>query len=230
MKKTITIFGILILTTILVTGCGSGNDTAPIPVDTSAPPVEESSVEAQTEEPEEAAIEPEIETEAEESVLEPVYDLGDEVVINLDFSFIDGWNPQEVIDDAEADGILVIPREDGSFDFVFERGAHERYMREYADSISEDIADMIAEGTFASIQEVIHNNTLTEFDVLVDGPAFENSFDGFITLYLSIHGLLYQQLNGTPDNTVTVSIIDIESGEIISSSVFPEAFEGLVVN
>lgn len=61
----------------------------------------------------------------------------------------------------------------------------------------------------------------------VDREAFANSFDGFATLELAIHGMLYQAFDGVePDDLqVTVHIEDVDTGEMIDTVIYPDELE-----
>lgn len=130
--------------------------------------------------------------------------------------------------EAEEQGIdEVIENEDGSVTYKMSKSKHEELMKDYQVEIQRTIDDLVNSGDFSSIQEIKHNDSFSEFTMVVDGEAFENSFDGFAAFSLGMTGMLYQLFDGVSPNDyeVVINVEDISSGEVIDTVVYPEDLE-----
>ena len=102
-------------------------------------------------------------------------------------------------------------------------------MKEMGTTIDESLEEMKSSGNYPSIKDITHNNDFTEFTLIVDKAAFENSFDGFVVLGLGLQGSMYQIFNGAnaDDYKVTISAKDEATQEVFSEVIYPDALEDL---
>lgn len=150
------------------------------------------------------------------------------VEITLPASFFEGEDLDQVMADAKADGVSeVIANEDGSLTYKMSKSKHKKMMAELKTSLAEGIEEIKNDEEFVSIKDITHNNTFSEFTLLVDQEMYENSFDGFITIGFAMSGMYYQLFSGidSDDYKVTVVIQDETSGEVFDTIVYPDAFE-----
>lgn len=151
------------------------------------------------------------------------------VEVTLPASFFEGEDVDTVISEAEKEGIKITKNEDGSLSYKMSKTKHKEMMNEMGTSIDEGIEEMKTSGDYSSIKDITHNKDFTEFTLLVDKAAFENSFDGFAILGLGIQGSMYQLFNGAnPDDyKVTISTKDEATQEVFNEVIYPDALEEL---
>lgn len=137
-------------------------------------------------------------------------------------------DPEKVIAEAKEKGVgEATLNDDGSITYKMSKSVHQKMMQEVEASLKESIEETKNSGDFKSIKDITHNNSFSEFTLIVDKAAFENSLDGFAALGLAVSGMYYQLFDGVyPDNLkVTVHIQDEASGEIFNTIVYPDALE-----
>jgi len=150
------------------------------------------------------------------------------VEITLPASLFEGEDIDEVIAEAKEDGVSdVTVHDDGSLTYKMSKSKHNEMMREMKDDLLEYIEETKNSEDYKSIKDITHNKVFSEFTLLVDQEAFENSFDGFAALGLGMSGLYYQLFDGVaPDDyEVTVFIENLNTGEVFDTIVYPDAFE-----
>ncbi|NYE06219.1 hypothetical protein F4694_002999 [Bacillus niacini] len=149
------------------------------------------------------------------------------VELTIPASMFEGENVDTVISEAKAEGIDVTKNEDGSLKYKISKSQHKKMMEEMEKGIKESLEEMVNGEEFVSLQEITYNDSFSEFTVLVDKAAYENSFDGFALLGLGISGMMYQYYNGTNADDVKVKVItkDQETQEVIGEVVYPDALE-----
>jgi hypothetical protein len=125
----------------------------------------------------------------------------------------------------KADGVSeVAVNDDGSVTYKMSRATHEKMLREVRDEIAGSIDEMKNGQTFKSVKDIEHNNKFTEFTLIVDREAYEKSFDGVAVLGLAVQGLLYQILDGVPQDRIRVAIHikDQAAGDVFHTINYPE--------
>lgn len=134
----------------------------------------------------------------------------------------------QVIADAKAEGIdKVTYNEDGSFTYKMSKAKHKELMEEMEKELIASVDEMTNSGDLPSIQDIKYNKSFSEFTMIVDRNAFENSFDGFAVLGIGLSGMMYQLFDGVDpeDYEVIINIEDIETGEVFDSVILPEGLE-----
>ena len=127
------------------------------------------------------------------------------------------------------DGYLkATPNADGSVTLTMTKAKHDEMMTELKQSIDESIQNSMGDDGFKSIKEVTYNNDATEFTVKVDREAFEGSWDGFSALTYAFTGEAYQYYNGVADPRVEVTYVDVDTGDTIDTSVYPDDFQNML--
>jgi len=148
------------------------------------------------------------------------------VDITIPASFFEGEDPQDIIDSAEQEGIgetTVNP--DGSVTYRMSRAQHRELLDELRVSITEGLDEMVVEST--SIQAIDHDDELTEFNLIVDRPAYEDSLDSFAILGIAIGAGYYQLFSGSdPDSyRVVVNSVDADTDETFDTFIIPDDWE-----
>lgn len=149
------------------------------------------------------------------------------VEITLPASMFEGEEIDSVISDAEKEGIKINKNDDGSLTYKMSKSKHKEMMKELETGLLDTIEDMKSSGDFTSIQDIIYNKSYSEFILVVDREAYENSFDGFATLGLGLSGMYYQLFNGVKQDDYEVKILvkDFNSNEIFDEIVYPEELD-----
>ena len=141
---------------------------------------------------------------------------------------MEGEDIDNVVAEAKEDGIKdVTKNEDGSVTYKMSKAQHKEMMKEMKTNVTTYVDELINDEDFASIQDIKHNGSFSEFTVVVDKAAFENSFDGFAALGLAMSGMYYQAFDGTDGDklNVTVHTKDASTGEIFGTAVYPDVLD-----
>ncbi len=150
------------------------------------------------------------------------------VEVTLPPSMFEGEDIDAAIAEAKADGVKEVTKnDDGSLTYKMSKSKHKEMMKEMKTSISQSVNEMKTSGDYASIKDITFNDSFTEFTVIVDKEAFENSFDGFAAMGLGFSGMMYQLFDGAdPDEyKVSISIADEATQEVFDEVVYPDALE-----
>ncbi|WP_366249132.1 hypothetical protein [Terribacillus aidingensis] len=149
------------------------------------------------------------------------------VEVSLPASFFEGQSAEDVIADAKEEGIEVTANDDGSYTYKMSKSEHKKLMDEMSAELDKSTAEMVSSGDYPSIKDISYNKDFSEFTMVVDKEAYENSMDGFASLGLGMSGMMYQLFNGAdPDEySITISVEDEASGEVIGEVVYPDAME-----
>jgi len=152
------------------------------------------------------------------------------VEITLPASFFEGEDIDQVIADAKADGIKEATKNsDGSVTYKMTKSKHKELMSELEEGLVESLEEMKNGSDFPSIKEITYNKSFTEYTLIVDKEAYENSFDAFATMGLGMTGAYYQIFNGEdPDEyQVKITVKDEATGENISEVIYPDVLDEL---
>lgn len=150
------------------------------------------------------------------------------VEVTIPATFFEGEEIEQIIAEAKEDGIKeVVQNDDGSITYKMSKADHKKMLKDMENDINSTIEDITTNEDFTSIQDIKANKNFSEFTMVVDQEAFENSFDGFAALSLAFSGMFYQLFNGVaPDDyAVTVHIEDATSGEVFDSIIYPDALQ-----
>lgn len=148
------------------------------------------------------------------------------VEITLPASFFEDQDIETVISEAKEDGVKeVVKNDDGSLTYKMTKSKHKEMMEELKGSLLETVEDAKSNEDFASIKDVTHNNSFSEFTLVVDQEKYENSFDGFAALGLGISGMYYQLFDGAnpEEYKVTIFIKNEATGEVFNTIEYPDA-------
>lgn len=151
------------------------------------------------------------------------------VEVTLPATFFEGEDVDNSIAKAEKDGIEVKKNEDGSLTYKMSKSKHKEMMEELETGLIESVEEMKNSDDFVSIQDVTYNKSFSEFTMVVDKAAYENSFDGFATFGLALSGMYYQLFDGVDPKKYEVKIImkDAATDEVFDEVVYPEALEAM---
>lgn len=150
------------------------------------------------------------------------------VEITLPASFFEEQDVEEVIAKAKEDGVKdIIVHDDGSLTYKMSKSVYNKMMKDIEVSLLEYIEDIKSNEEYQSIHDITHNKSFTEFTLLVDQEAYENSFDGFVTLGIGLTSMYYQLFaEGSQDSYKTTIFLKNEAtGEVFNTVVYPDVLE-----
>lgn len=206
MKK---ILALILALALCLSLCACGADEAP------AASVQEKEESPAPVEQEEAGDESAGVVEVEEKLFD--------VVINIPASFFEEESAEEIMANAEEQGIKKCEiHDDGSVTYTMSKQRHGELMEEFYADAEESFASMLeGEGAVASFVDIQHNENLSEINVTVnDQYTVWDMFNGFAFYIL---GAYYQIFDGADPDTVdvVVNFID-ESGAVKDSMSYRE--------
>ncbi|MGQ4665522.1 hypothetical protein ACUIJN_06715 [Metabacillus halosaccharovorans] len=150
------------------------------------------------------------------------------VEVTLPASMFEGEDIDTVIADAKKEGVKEVTKnEDGSLTYKMSKAKHKEMMEELKTGILETIEETKNSEDYVSIKDITHNDSFSEFTLLVEKSAYEDSMDGFAAFGLGISGMYYQLYNGVdPDDyKVTIFLKDEASQEVFDEIVYPDDLE-----
>ena len=149
------------------------------------------------------------------------------VEITLPASMFEGQDINKIIADVEKEGIKVTKNEDESLTNKMSKAKHKEMMKE----MKANIIDVVNETKqnkedYKSIKDITYNDSFTEFTMVVDKAAYENSMDGFAAFGLGMAGMMYQLYNGvkSEDTRVTIFLKDQATQKQFDQIVYPDDF------
>ncbi|KKC47712.1 MULTISPECIES: hypothetical protein [Paenibacillus] len=148
--------------------------------------------------------------------------------ITIPASMLEGQDLDAVIAKAKEDGVKEATKnEDGSVTYKMTKDVYGKMIGSMKDNLLEGIEELKSGKDFASVKDIEHNDSFTEYTLVVDKAAYEGSFDAFAALGVALPSMLYQVYSGTAaDKTkVTVHIQDQASGEVFNTVVYPDAMK-----
>lgn len=149
------------------------------------------------------------------------------VEVTLPASLFEGEDVDATIAEVEKEGIQVTKNEDGSLTYKMSKSQHKDMLKELETGVIESIEEMKTSEDFVSIQDITYNPSFSEFTMIVDKAAYENSMDGFAAFGLGLSGMYYQLFNGTDaeDYQVKISVKDQATEEVFDEVIYPDALE-----
>ncbi|XXM70796.1 hypothetical protein ACQ0QQ_13865 [Lysinibacillus sphaericus] len=150
------------------------------------------------------------------------------VEVSLPASMFKNESLETIKADAKENGIKdVTQNEDGSITYKMSKSTHKKMLRDIADSIDETIEETKTSEDFVSIKDIKHNDSFSEYTMIVEKEKYENSMDAFATMSLGMSGMMYQLYDGVSadDYSVTVKVEDEASGETLEEVVYPDDLE-----
>lgn len=202
MKKLLFMFTILIVA--LLTGCSSSESSNESDKENSAATDQDQTNEA---------------VEVDKGLLN--------VEVTLPASMFEGEDVDASIAEVEQEGVKATKNEDGSVTYKMSKSKHKEMMQELESGIIESVEDMKNNTDFVSIQEITYNKSFSEFTMVVDKEAYENSMDAFAIFGLGLSGMYYQLFNGAgeEDYRVKIMVKDQATDEVFEEVVYPDDLE-----
>lgn len=129
---------------------------------------------------------------------------------------------------AKDDGVKEITKnKDHSITITMSEEQHKVILNDLEIEMKNTIEEIEDNDDFPSIQKIIPNESLTEYQLEVDRELYEDSFDGFSVMGLGMSGLFYQLFNGKKieNSEIIIYVKDGSTGEIFDEIPYPEMLE-----
>lgn len=211
MKKRI--LALSVTTTLLLTACGSQTPAA-----TPSTP-SENSVAKETSIAESNATESTTETNELEALgsIEVEKELFD-VVLTIPKDYV-GESTQEDLDKTcEEYGYQSITlNDDGSATYVMTKSQHKNLMDEYRTQINNSLQELVGSANYPNFTAIQANDNFTEFTITTKSTELDLA-ESFSVMAFYMYGGMYAIFNGEAVDNVSVTFINADSGEIISTS------------
>ncbi|WP_240186132.1 hypothetical protein [Lysinibacillus fusiformis] len=135
------------------------------------------------------------------------------VEVTIPATLYKGQDKDTIISEAKNSGIKeVIKNDDGSFSLTYKmsKSEHKEMMKDLKEGIVKSVEELKTSEDFASINDVAHNKSFSEFTLTVNKEKFEGSFDAIASFGLALAGMYYQLFNGADveDYKVTINFKD----------------------
>jgi PBP1b-binding outer membrane lipoprotein LpoB len=150
------------------------------------------------------------------------------VEVTLPASMFENESLETIKADAKENGIKdVTQNEDGSITYKMSKSTHKKMLKDIADSIDETIEETKTSEDFVSIKDIKHNDSFSEFTMIVEKEKYENSMDAFATMSLGMSGMMYQMYDGVSEDDyfVTVKVEDEASRKTLEEVDYPDDLE-----
>ncbi|KQL33588.1 hypothetical protein AN960_20790 [Bacillus sp. FJAT-25509] len=149
------------------------------------------------------------------------------VKLTLPASMFEGDDINKVIAGAEKEGIKVTKNTDGSLTYKMSKSQHKKMMKSIKDQIIKTVNETKQSKDFASLKDITYNNDFTEFTLIVDQAAYENSMDGLAAFTFGMSGMMYQLYNGVDPNDykVTILVKDQATQKEFDKIVYPDSLK-----
>jgi hypothetical protein len=150
------------------------------------------------------------------------------VEITIPASMFEGEDLDTVIANAKAEGVNEVTKNaDGSLTYKMSKTKHKEFLAEMKDEVTKSVNQMKNSEDFVSILDITSNDSFSEFTMIVDKAAFENSMDGFAALGLGLTGMMYQLYEGVDSEEikVVIKLQDEATGEVFDEVVYPDDME-----
>ncbi|MFF3024559.1 hypothetical protein ACFVRR_18210 [Gottfriedia sp. NPDC057948] len=149
------------------------------------------------------------------------------VKITLPATMFEGDDINKVIADAEKEGIKVTKNTDGSLTYKMSKSQHKKMMKGIREEIIKTVNATKESKDFVSLKDITYNNDFSEFTLIVDKSAYENSMDGLAAFTFGMSGMMYQLYNGVePDDyKVTILVKDQATQKEINKIVYPDSLK-----
>lgn len=126
---------------------------------------------------------------------------------------------------AREQGFLsAVVNEDGSVTVTMTETKHNELISEMTKTLEETFAGFVEGDTTPYIKEITHNDDFTKVTIKVVRAEYENAFD-FTVVAIGMSVPIAQIAVGFEAN-VEISVVDVDTGDVISSVVYPDALKG----
>ena len=120
--------------------------------------------------------------------------------------------------------IKAVVNEDGSVTITMTKAKYNELLKELTEELNSSFAEMVEAEDTPYIKEITHNDDFSVVNVKVNREAYESAFD-FTPLAIGLSTMIYQAFLEM-DNHCEINMVDADTGDIIKTVVYPDAYEG----
>lgn len=130
-----------------------------------------------------------------------------------------GEQTQEDLDKiAEEHGFKsIVLNADGSATYTMTKKQHKDFLEEYRTQINASLNEMIGSEEYPNITKIEANDNFTEFTVTTNSTELDMN-ESFSTMAFYMYGGVYSAFSGETIDNVSVTFINADSGEVISTA------------
>lgn len=107
--------------------------------------------------------------------------------------------------------------EDGSATYVMTKEKHKEYMEQYKAELTKRLAELIGSESYPNFTDVKANENFTKFTITTKSTELDMS-ESFSVMAFYLYGGMYNIFSGTPADNISVTFVNADSGEVISTS------------
>lgn len=211
MKKKMFMLVLLISTALILSACST---------DKTETKAADSSKESGTAEADNNSTDQETEadTESEENTSIEVDKDITNVELTIPASLVEGQTQEELDATCKEKGYKSITlNDDGSAAYVMSKKQHEELMADMTDTINGSINDMIGSEDYPDITDIQFNDTYTEFTITTTSEELD-MVQSLSVFAFYMYGGMYNAFNGTNEENISVTFVNADTGETISTS------------
>ncbi|SDT10098.1 hypothetical protein SAMN05444162_3086 [Paenibacillaceae bacterium GAS479] len=148
--------------------------------------------------------------------------------ITLPASMFTGQDIDAVVEQAKKDGIdETVKNADGSITYKISNSKYKEMMDSMKQALLQSVEDLKSGENFKSVKDVQHNDSFSEFTLIVEQETYEGSFDSFAAVGLALPAMYYQLFSGAKpeDYKVTIKLQDEKSGKVFNTLVYPDTMQ-----
>ena len=140
-----------------------------------------------------------------------------DVTINVPADFI-GETTQEELDQAASEyGYKVVLNDDGSATYTMTKDQHRKMLEDLTTSTNETLQEMVGSEDYPNITEIKANDDFTEFTVTTKNTELDMA-ESFSVLVFYMSGGLYGIFSGETPENISVTFINADTGEVITTA------------
>ncbi len=133
-------------------------------------------------------------------------------------SFMEGQTQDELDKLSKDEGYESITlNDDGSATYVLTEKKHKDMMKDMTDTINDTLKDLIGSDDYPNVTDIKTNNNYTEFTVTTKSTELDLS-ESFSVMMFYMYGGMYNVFNGKEADNISVTFINADTGETISTS------------
>lgn len=130
-----------------------------------------------------------------------------------------GEQTQEDLDKLaqEHDFKSIVLNADGSATYTMTKKQHKDFLEEYRTQINISLNEMIGSEEYPNITKIDANDNFTEFTVTTSSTELD-MYESLSTMAFYLYGGMYSAFSGETIDNVSVTFINADSGEVISTA------------
>lgn len=140
-----------------------------------------------------------------------------DVIINIPADLVQINSQEELDAEAEKYGYKAILNEDGSATYTMTKSQHKKMMADFVDELNHNLTELIGSEDYPNFTDVQANDDFTEFTVTTSSTELDMN-ESFSVMLFYIYGGLYNVFSGNTVENISVTFINSENGEIISTA------------